>query len=516
MLDATPLLRLYARHRLHRLGRMQPSEEQRRQLFGLLRKAKDTRFGKDHDFGSITSIEGFQNRVPLGSYDIFWERYWKDAFPRLTDLTWPGTIPYFAATSGTTTGRTKYIPLTREMLAENRKGALDLMTFHVAARPASRVLGGKNFMLGGATALEELAPGVCKGDMSGIVAREVPRWIKPWYFPRRELALIEDWERKIRELGPRSLQEDIRTIGGTASWLLLFLQELATSVAGQDGRLVDIYPDLELVVHGGVSFDPYRAQFERLLEGSHAELREVYPASEGFIAVADRGVGEGLRMILDGGIFYEFVPAEALDEENPPRFWLGNAEVGVNYALVLSSCAGLWSYMLGDTVRLVDLDPPRLVVTGRTSYSLSAFGEHLIGEEIERAVTVAAAEVGEDVIDFSVGPVFPEGPTVIGGHLYVVEFAEGVPNEDVLRRFADVVDRTLCDLNIDYKDHRAEGFGMKPPRVLAVPHGTFVEWMRARGKLGGQNKVPRILTDRELFKSLQEHARRQAGTIETG
>jgi hypothetical protein len=307
--------------------------------------------------------------------------------------------------------------------------------------------------------------------------------------------------------------EDIRALGGTASWLLLFLDRLAELFPDRPRTVRAFYPRLELLVYGGVNFAPYRTAFERWVGGASIDLREVYPASEGFIAVADRGIGEGLRVLLDNGLFFEFIPTEEVGSPAPRRFWIGNIETGVNYAMVLSTCAGAWGYLLGDTVRFVDLDPPRLRVTGRTSYMLSAFGEHLIGEEIERAVTEAAEAIGTGVSDFSVGPVFAQGTGTPGGHLFVVEFADPSVAQPRLAEFAGWIDDRLSALNDDYRSHRAGGFGMDAPRVELAPPGTFAAWMQARGKLGGQNKVPRVITDADLLGSLRRAAaERRRGT----
>jgi len=508
MIRATPILRAYAAFRGRLLARMDPARTQRRQLQRLVREARTTRFGRDHGFDEIRSVEDFQRRVPLRRYEDFWNTYWKDSFPTLEDVTWPGRIPYFAVTSGTTTGKQKYIPVSRRMVSANKRAVLELLTFHLAARPDSRVLDGKNFMLGGSTAMVEEAPGIFAGDLSGIAAREVPRWARPFYFPPPDLARIADWEEKMAALGPRSLEEPIRTVGGTTNWMLLFFDQLGRLRPETPGRLADLYPALDLVVYGGVSFAPYRGRFERLLEGSRAELREVYPASEGFVAVADRGPGEGLRMLLDNGLFFEFVRTSDLQSATPPRFWIGNVERDVDYAVVLSSCAGVWAYVLGDTVRFVDLDPPRLLISGRTSYSLSAFGEHLIGEEIERAVLDAARKaIGQPMNDFSVGPVFNEtGGGTPGGHLYVVEFAGTLPQPEAVRAFQRVLDERLSELNQDYRDHRAGGFGMDPPKAVAAPEGTFAAWMRDRGKLGGQHKVPRVMNEPGRIEELARYA----------
>lgn len=509
--NGTPLLRVYTRLRARQLASEDTPAAQRRQLRRLLARARDTRFGRDHGFAGIAGIEDYQRAVPLRRWEDFWRDYWQAQFPRLADCSWPGTIPYFAQTSGTTAGITKYIPVTREMVASNRRATLDLVTHHLVNRPRSRLFAGRNFMLGGSASLTELAPGIWTGDLSGIAGKTVPAWARPFYFPPRHLETMADWEEKIAALAPASLTVDIRALGGTPSWLLLFLQKLAMLDPAAGRRLAAFYPNLELLVHGGVSFAPYRAAFAEWLTGTHAETREVYPASEGFIAVADRGDGDGLRLVADNGLFFEFVPVDELGSNQPTRHWIGNAETGVNYAIVLSTCAGLWSYIIGDTVRFVGLRPPRLLVTGRTSYSLSAFGEHLIGEEMEQAIAAAAAAIGAEIADWSVGALYPASSDEPGGHLFIVEFSGAVPPPDALVRFAAVLDASLAEQNDDYRVHRSGGFGMRPPLVHPVPSGTFAGWMKRRGKLGGQNKVPRVIAEPALLDDLRAFAQAAQG-----
>jgi hypothetical protein len=301
------------------------------------------------------------------------------------------------------------------------------------------------------------------------------------------------------------MRTKITSISGTPSWLLLFLDRVA-EIKGAN-RLVDIWPELEMVVHGGIHFGPYRARFAELLQGSHAETREAYAASEGFVAAQDGASGEGMRMIVDNGLFYEFVPVEELGTPNPTRHWLQNVELDVNYALVLSTCAGAWSYVIGDTVKLVSRDPPRLLVTGRTTYSLSAFGEHLIDAEIEESIAAAAAEIAESVVDYSVGPVFPSASGEKGRHLYIVEFERAVADRARLDRFAQRLDKALSETNEDYASHRSGGFGLDAPEVIEIAPGSFSEWMKRRGRLGGQNKVPRIVNDADLLANLREFAK---------
>ena len=488
--DATPFLRAYAALRLARLRAMDPVRTQERLLLRLVRRAARTRFGRAHGFDAIRSVADFQARVPLRRYEAFWDEYWRAAYPVLEDVTWPGRVPYFALSSGTTSGRTKYIPVTRAMVEANRAAALDVLCWHLAHHPASRALGGVSFMLGGSTALGEVAKGVRQGDLSGIAAAEVPVWARPWSWPPAELALIADWDRKLAALAEAAPVQRIRVLSGTPSWLLMLFERLA------EHHGCPPLPSLELLVHGGVAWAPYRDRVAPWLPPGCA-TREVYAASEGFLAIADRGDGEGMRLLFDGSCFLEFIPLEELDSPRPTRHWAATIETGVDYAIVVSSCAGLWAYVVGDTVRFVDRAPPRLLVTGRTSYTLSAFGEHLSGEEIESALLAAAREMGVAVEEYSVGPVFGRAA---GHHRWLVEAA--APAEDgAAPRLAAALDAALRAENDDYRSHR-EGRQLDPPEVTLLPPGAFTEWMRREGKLGGQHKVPRVVADPERFAAM--------------
>jgi hypothetical protein len=504
MLDATPILKLYARRRGHALDRENTVEAQREELFKLLRQAAATRFGKDHGFSAIKDVADFQARVPLRRYEDMWRDYWEPVFPRLVDCTWPGTIGCFALSSGTTSGTTKYIPVSDAIGRANSNGAKDMLVHHVRNRPSTRLLAGKNFMLGGSTDLSELAPGIVAGDLSGIVAARLSPWSRAFVYPPRDVALISDWEKKIEALVEGVTHQDIRSISGTPSWLLIFFEKLFARHPERERNLAAFFPDLELIAHGGVNFAPYRPQFEALLQGGRAETREVYAASEGFIASADRGPGEGMRLNADNGLFFEFVPVAEIGASHPTRHWVANFETGIDYAIVVTSCAGLFAYVLGDIVRFVDRAPPRLLVTGRTSYYLSSFGEHLTGDEIEDAVSTAAKTIGASIADFSVGAIFPDAERSRGGHLYIVEFSATPPNADGIRLFANTIDEVLSRRNDDYRAHRSGGFGLEPPRILAVAPGTFEAWMKSRGQLGGQHKVPRVIANAQLFQSLRD------------
>jgi len=497
----TAALRSYAKLRRAALARQDPVETQRREFRKLIARAADTRFGRDHGFRRIRSVAEYQRAVPLRRFEDFWCDYWEKDFPVLKDVTWPGKIPFFAVTSGTTSGTSKHIPVTHAMNAANTRGALDVLLHHLALNPQSRAVDGKSFFLGGSTALKELAPGVFAGDLSGIAVHEVPLWFRGRTFPPRAIAREADWEAKVSRIAELAPKEDIRILGGTPAWLLNLIDR-QKALAGRPVTSADLYPHLELVLHGGVNFKPYRKRFEAFL-GGKSELREVYPASEGFIALQDERPEHGLRLMLDNGIFFEFVPVEALDSENPVRHTIETAEPGVNYALVLTTCAGCWSYILGDTVRFVSLKPPRILITGRTSYFMSAFGEHLIGEEIENAVTAAAAEIGLMVSDFSMGAKVPVSSGQTGYHRYIVEASRYPISSEEHAAFGRRLDAHLAETNDDYKSER-EAYGViGAPEILFVPPGTFALWMKSRGRLGGQNKVPRVLNDVRVFASLE-------------
>jgi hypothetical protein len=493
----------YARRRVRGLDRRPAARVQHDTLLRLVRFAAGTRFGRDHGFDTVRTVADYQRRVPLRHYEQFWQEYWQPAFPYLDDVTWPGRIPYFALSSGTMSGATKYIPISRAMIASNQKAGLTSLALFLNAHPGAPLFSGRIFFLGGSTDLTPLGPAaagppVLGGDLSGIAAREVGGLLRPYTFPPLDLALLRDWDRKMNLLAERGARLPITAVGGVPSWLLLLFERLQ-QVTGRD-RIADVWPTLRLVIHGGAKFDPYRALFRRLIDSDAVHFLEVYPASEGFIATEDPW-HKLLRLIPDHNIFFEFVPVEDLGKDRPARHTAADLEPGVQYAVVLATCAGLWGYVLGDTVCFERRDPPLLRFTGRTRYFLSAFGEHLISEEVERAVAAAAEASGAAVVDFHVGPVFPDTPGAAGRHRYLVEFAEppGDPG-----RFAQELDATLCRLNEDYQAHRAGDLTMRPPEVRPVRRGGFADWLRARGKLGGQHKVPRMDNSGTLTQELSE------------
>jgi hypothetical protein len=494
----------YARRRMGAIGRLDPVAVQAHTLRKLVRKASATRFGREHQFESIGTVQDFQQRVPLRTYEQLWESYLKDAYPIYEDLTWPGRIPFLALTSGTTTGATKYIPVSTAMVASNRKAAQTMVASYLKNRPDSRLFTGRLFFLGGSTDMESPAPGVQQGDLSGIAAKTVGPLLRPYTFPPLDLALDPNWDRKLATLVERSLCEPITLVSGVSSCLLTLFQQLIERTG--KATVAEVWPTLEIVVHGGVKFDPYREAFATLLGSPTIHLQESYPCSEGFIAFGDPATGL-LRLLFDHGIFYEFVPLDELGAERPTRHWLGNAQTGINYAIVVSTCAGMWAHIIGDTIRFESLSPPLLTFTGRTKYTLSAFGEHLINEEVEAAIAAVSTATAASVRDWHVGPIFHEP---LGHHLYVVEFLKP-PAE--LSEFRRILDEDLCRRNAHYEWFRAPGGGMPAPGILVAAPGGFDDWMRSRGKLGGQHKVPRMDSSGKLTAELVAYLRGE-GRIE--
>jgi hypothetical protein len=498
----------YAARRARQLDRRPVEPLQRQTLLRLVRFAQHTRFGRDHEFARIHSVADYQLRVPLRDYESFWSEYWGEPFPYLQQATWPGRIPYFALSSGTTSGATKYIPVSRQMLASNQRAAFTALSLFLAAHPATPMFTGRLFFLGGSTDLQDLGRvrqqqgggargySVLGGDLSGITTCEAPALLRPYTFPQSEVALIRDWEEKLRLLAEQSARLPITMLSGVPSWLLVLFEQLRR-ITGRD-TIAEVWPALRLVIHGGTRFDPYRSLFQRYLGSPQVRTLETYPASEGFIATEDPRHGL-LRLIPDHNLFYEFVPVAEIDSTGPTRHTVAEVETGVQYAVVLTTCAGLWSYKLGDTVCFERRDPPLLRFTGRTKYFLSAFGEHLISEEVERAIARAAEGTGAAVVDFHVGPVFPQTAGTPGRHRYLVEFAVAPAD---LSRFAAELDRALGQLNEDYAAHRLGDLTMLAPEVVALRRGGFADWMRSVGKLGGQHKVPRMDNSGELTSTL--------------
>lgn len=500
-MDLTPFIRLASKRRLWALERMDVVRTQERVLFSLVKRAQHTLFGKDHSFSNIRSVEDFQKQVPIRQYEEFWGEYWKTAWPILDNVTWPGRIPFFAKTSGTTTGKNKFIPITRELNKASNQTGFDLMAHHLHHFRNSRPLSGKAFILAATTSLEEVAPNIFCGHRSGISIRLIPFLMKRNLFPSAKLLALSNWDERVESFSKSSLNQRITMMSGLPNWILVMLDRIRECQSAEGKIDGPTLPDLQLLIHGGVPFDFYKDRLEPHFAGSSVDKREGYLTSEADIAFADRGPGEGLRLLVDNKLFLEFIPLEDIGRINPRRHWMANIEKDVDYAVVLSNCAGLWAYLLGDVVRFVDTRPPRLLILGRVSQKLNVFGEHLITAEIEEAVQSAARQFRLGLSEYTVGPILPDKPGGTGYHVYILE-PSSILRKDLMyfsELFSEHIDKVLTRNNYNYEAQRKGNAGIGLPLVRWVKPGTFEAWMRAKGKLGGQHKVPRVTPKGDLF-----------------
>lgn len=462
----------------------------------LLRAARYTEWGRKYDLGSITDPDIFKRRLPLQDYEDV--KPWVDRLRKgEQNLLWPTDMKWFAKSSGTTGDRSKYIPVSREALEDcHYKGGKDLIAFHYQQYPESKLYQGMSLVVGGSSAIEQHRADAYTGDLSAIIIRNLPLWVEVRRTPVIETALLENWEVKIEQMARETMREDVRCIAGVPSWTLVLLRRILDLTGKRN--ILEVWPNLELFMHGGVSFRPYRAQFEALIPSPTMNYLESYNASEGSFAIQDQKGADDMLLMLDYGIFYEFMPLEELGKEAPRTLLLHEVENGQQYAVVISTNAGLWRYMPGDTVRFTSLKPHRVQVSGRTKCFINAFGEELIVENADRGMEAACKATGAVVSEYTAAPVYM-GAEVRGGHEWVVEFAE---RPDDMARFVEVLDGTMRTLNSDYDAKRRGDMALRLPVVHSVGAGTFYEWMKSRGKLGGQNKVPRLSNDRAIIDSI--------------
>jgi hypothetical protein len=472
----------------------QPARTQQKVFEGLIKTAKNTLFGKDHDFSSIKNYEDFKKRVPVRDYEEL-SPYINKVIKGERDILWKGKPVYFAKTSGTTSG-VKYIPISKESIPYHISGARDALLNYVHETGRSGFLDGKLIFLSGSPEMER-KNGIYIGRLSGIVNHHVPSYLKTNQKPSYQTNCMEDWEEKLDKVIDETINEGMTLISGIPPWVQMYFDRL-TERTGK--KIKDVFPDFSLFVYGGVNFEPYRARLYDSI-GKKIDSIETYPASEGFIAFQDSQKEEGLLLLLNSGIFYEFIPTDEFFNENPKRLSIGEVELGVNYALILNTNAGLWGYSIGDTVKFISKDPYRLLVTGRIKHFISAFGEHVIGEEVEKAMKIALAKHAEsEIIEFTVAPqVTPASG--LPHHEWFVEFNKMPDN---IEAFEKDLDEALVKINT-YYDDLITGNILRPLKITCLKKDAFREYMKSLGKLGGQNKVPRLSNDRNIAEVLESY-----------
>jgi hypothetical protein len=469
---------------------------QQKTFLKLIDQAKNTAFGKDHGFDGIRTYDDFKKQVPVRDYEDL-RPYIDRIVNGEADILWPGKPQYLAKTSGTTSG-VKYIPLSKESMPEHIKAARNALLNYIHETGKSDFVDGKLIFLQGSPVLSEKA-GVSTGRLSGIVAHHVPAYLQKNRLPAYETNCIEDWEQKVDAIVDETINEDMRLISGIPPWCQMYFDRLSAKAGGK--KIKDIFPNFKLFVYGGVNYEPYRARIEESI-GFAIDTIETYPASEGFIAFQDSQKDKSLLLLCDAGMFYEFIPSDEFFNDNPTRISLQDVELNKNYALILNTNAGLWGYSLGDTVKFVSKNPYRILVTGRIKHYISAFGEHVIGEEVEQALMGVAKEEGIDVVEFTVAPQVNPPAGQLPYHEWFIEF--GTEPKD-LPAFAQKVDKALQQKNIYYFD-LIEGNILQPLIVKSLKKDTFINYMRTQGKLGGQNKVPRLANDRKIVEALSPPA----------
>lgn len=472
---------------------MNAGSYQDRLLKEIVTKSKETIFGKDHGFEHIQNYEDFKKNVPIRDYEAL-SPYVKRILDGEQDVLWPGKPAYFAKTSGTTSG-TKYIPITKDSIPNHINSARNAILSYVYETGNSAFLDGKLIFLSGAPTLDQNA-GIHTGRLSGIVNHHVPGYLRSNQMPSYETNCIEDWEEKVDKIVEETVSEDMSLISGIPPWVQMYFDRLKAKTGKP---IKDIFPNFELFIYGGVNFEPYRAKLYETI-GKRIDSIETYPASEGFIAYQDSQKEEGLLLLVNSGIFFEFIPADEYFDENPTRLKVDQIELGVNYALIINSNAGLWGYSIGDTVKFVSKDPYRLLVTGRIKHFISAFGEHVIGEEVENAMRATCEKYPEtELVEFTVAPqVTPaEGLPL---HEWYISFSSE-PKD--LAAFEKELDLQLRQRNA-YYDDLISGSILRPLEVVQLKKMAFIDYMKSIGKLGGQNKVPRLSNDRKIVDAMQE------------
>ncbi len=465
------------------------ADHQKKIFNSLVLRGATTQFGKDHGFNSIKDHKSFASQVPLRDYEDF-KSYIDKIINGEDDVLWPGRPLYFAKTSGTTSG-VKYIPITKDSIPNHVGNARDAL-FNISSRlKLKNLFEGKILFLSGSPELEQKG-GIPTGRLSGIVNHWIPSWLRANQMPAYETNCIEDWESKVDRIAQETIDQDMRLISGIPPWVQMYYERIL-SLSGKS-TVKEVFPHFQLFVYGGVNFEPYRAQLERLTGGPVNSL-ETYPASEGFIAYQDLDdASEGLLLQCNSGIFFEFIPVSQIHDPNPSRVTLDDVEVGIDYALIITTNAGLWSYNIGDTIEFVTVHPPRIKVTGRIKHFISAFGEHVIAKEVEEALRVTVKKHPCLVNEFTVAPQVNPGNDQKPYHEWWIEFGER-PLDIVA--FSKDLNEAMVTQNLYYED-LIKGKILQPLIVRPLPQGAFIHYMNSVGKLGGQNKVPRLSNDRSI------------------
>lgn len=493
------IFREYYKHRMKRIERYMREPEPRQQAIfkKLISSAKRTIWGKEHDFKSIKTYQDFTNRVPIQNYESL-EPYINRMMHGEWDVLWNGQVHWFSKSSGTTSHRSKFLPVSHENLKEcHIKGTWDTMTFFYNQCPDARMFECKSLLMGGSLTQYEHCKETTFGDVSAIMINNMPKVARPFFTPDFETALMDNFEEKIEKIAQITAREkEMVMIGGVPTWTLVLFRRILEITGAEN--ILEVWPNLQGYIHGGVSFTPHRKQFERMLPSDKINYQEIYNASEGYFAAQNDFSEEGMLLLIDNGIFFEFLPQKEWGNENPKAIPLEAVELGKTYGLVISTNAGLWRYTPGDTVEFTSLYPHKIKVKGRMTQFVNAFGEEVIVENTDKAIALTCQELDATVREYTVAPIyFEEGKK--GGHEWIIEFEKSPLN---LENFNNLLDENLQKINSDYEAKRYKNMALKQLRMNPVPKGTFHDWLRAKGKYGGQHKVPRLANDRRYIDEI--------------
>lgn len=474
-----------------------PNEVQEELLMRLLHTARPTEIGQKYDFDDIINYDDFRNQIPIHTYEDFYP-YIERLMRGEQNILWPTPIKWFSKSSGTTNARSKFIPVSLEALEDcHFKGGKDMLSLYVNNYPETKIFDGKGLALGGSLHENALDPTRASGvgDVSAVIMQNLPMWAQLIRTPSLEVALMSDWEEKIVKLAEETIHENVTSISGVPTWTVLLLQHILET---QQKSIAEVWPNLEVFFHGAVAFQPYRKLFKTLIPNESMRYWETYNASEGFFGIQDRSDSDEMLLMLDYGIFYEFVPIEESGNAEARALGLDEVEIGKNYAMIISTNAGLWRYNIGDTVKFTNKNPYRIKISGRTKHFINAFGEEIIIENAETAITRACELTGAVIDNFTAAPIYLDKGKR-GGHEWLIEF-KTKPNS--LDEFTNILDDTLRKVNSDYDAKRSHDLALIAPKIHAVREGTFYNWMKMKGKLGGQNKVPRLCNTREIIEEI--------------
>jgi hypothetical protein len=462
----------------------------------LINKAKETKFGKLNHFSSLQNVKEFQKKVPLNDYESlkpFINRMMKGE----SDVLWPGVISWFSKSSGTTNDKSKFIPVSHENLMQcHIKGSQDSLILWYNSNPDTKLLSnGKGLIMGGSLQKFQDYPKTNIGDISAIMLKHMPFYGKYFHTPGIDIALMSEWEAKIEKIAQTVIKENLTNVGGVPTWTIVLFRRILELTGKKN--ILEVFPNFELYMHGGVSFTPYKNQFKTFLPSEKIQYREIYNASEGFFASQFSKEDLGMLLLLDNGCFFEFVPLSELNSEQPIALTLDEVDTNTNYAIVISTNSGLWRYIIGDTVKFTSLYPHKIQITGRTKHFINVFGEEVMVENSDKAIFEACLKTGALVAEYTVGPIFLDQGK--GGHEWIIEF-EKIP--DNLEIFRDILDSTLQSINSDYEAKRYKGMALEKLIIKTVPRGSFHEWLKSKGKYGGQNKVPRLSNERKYIEEI--------------